>query len=67
VIPRAYDGTPWAGGSSAGAGQEAEADPDLRRRIYDTTRMATEMAGIDYGSDLSDEDRAALIEYLKTL
>jgi hypothetical protein len=68
VIPRAYDrnAVGWRFEPLA-AGQEAEADPDLRRRIFDTTRHGYGNGGHDYGSDLSSEERAALIEYLKTL
>jgi mono/diheme cytochrome c family protein len=68
VIPRVYDrnAVGWRFEPLA-AGQEAEADPDLRRRIFDTTRHGYGNGGHDYGSDLSSEERAALIEYLKTL
>jgi mono/diheme cytochrome c family protein len=66
--PRVYDGDAvgWRF-ERLESGQEAEADPDLRRRIYDTTRHGYGNGGHPYGGDLSDEDRAALIEYLKTL
>jgi cytochrome c5 len=52
VIPRAYDrnAVGWRFEPLA-AGQEAEADPDLRRRIFDTTRHGYGNGGHDYGSD----------------
>lgn len=37
------------------------------RRIYDTSQPGRSNAGHTFGDDLSDEDRRALIEYLKTL
>ncbi len=45
--------------------------PDLppleRRKIYDTTQPGRSNAGHTYGDDLTDEERWAIIEYLKTL
>jgi hypothetical protein len=45
--------------------------PDLipfeRRRIYDTTRPGQGNGGHTFGDDLSEEERIAVIEYLKTL
>ena len=38
-----------------------------RRKVYDTTKPGRSNAGHTYGDDLSDEDRRAVIEYLKTL
>ena len=49
------------------AGQGAEPDADARRRIYDTTLRGYGNGGHVYGADLTDAERAALIEYLKTL
>jgi mono/diheme cytochrome c family protein len=68
VLPRVYD-TDAVGWSFEvlDAGQDAEPDPALRRRIYDTTRYGYGNGGHGYGSDLSNADRAALIEFLKTL
>ena len=47
------------------------ADPNLpgveKRRIYDTTVPGQGNAGHTFGDDLSEEDRMAVIEYLKTL
>jgi mono/diheme cytochrome c family protein len=48
-------------------GQDAEPDASLRRRIYDTTRMGYGNGGHTYGDALAPDDRAALLEYLKTL
>ncbi|MDB4967053.1 MAG: hypothetical protein JWN44_2742, partial [Myxococcales bacterium] len=38
-----------------------------RRRIYDTTKTAYGNGGHTFGDALSPEDRAAVLEYLKTL
>jgi hypothetical protein len=38
-----------------------------RRKIYDTTLPGRSNRGHTYGDDLTDDDRAAVIEYLKTL
>jgi mono/diheme cytochrome c family protein len=68
VLPRAYDreAVGWRF-EALDAGQDAEGEPALRRRIYDTTRTGYGNGGHGFGADLSAEDRAALIEYLKTL
>jgi mono/diheme cytochrome c family protein len=68
ALPRAYDreAVGWQF-ERLDTGQEAEDDPDLRRRIYDTTRHGYGNGGHTYGADMPAEDRAALIEYLKTL
>lgn len=42
-------------------------DPSARKRIYDTTRPGYSNEGHLFGDALSAEERAALIEYLKTL
>ena len=49
------------------AGQDAEPDEDLRVRIYDTTQLGYGNGGHTFGDELSAADRAALLEYLKTL
>jgi mono/diheme cytochrome c family protein len=49
------------------AGQEAAASQDERVRIYDTTLLGYGNRGHTFGDALSAEDRAAVIEYLKTL
>jgi mono/diheme cytochrome c family protein len=68
VLPRDYDEEAMGWRFEAlQAGQEAEADPEARVRIYDTTRHGYGNGGHLYGSDLSAEERAALIAYLKTL
>lgn len=50
---------------------DAPADPGLpgvqRRRIYDTMRPGQSNAGHTFGDKLTEEQRIALIEYLKTL
>jgi RoxA-like, cytochrome c-like len=38
-----------------------------RRKVYDTTLPGRGNGGHTYGDDLSDDDRLAVIEYLKTL
>jgi mono/diheme cytochrome c family protein len=48
-------------------GQGAEADPDKRKLIYDTTQPGSGAGGHTYGDALSATDRAAVLEYLKTL
>jgi len=45
----------------------AEMTPYQRRRIYDTTRPGQGNGGHTFGDDLSEEQRQAVIEYLKTL
>ncbi|MDF2231719.1 hypothetical protein P2H44_04070 [Albimonas sp. CAU 1670] len=49
------------------AGQEAETDPDARSRIYDATLPGYGAGGHAYGDALGEAERAALLEYLKTL
>lgn len=50
---------------------KTEVDPKLsgfeKRKIYDTTRPGLSNGGHTYGDDLTDEERMAIIEYLKTL
>jgi mono/diheme cytochrome c family protein len=48
-------------------GQAAEADPVKKKHIYDTTLTGYSNAGHPFGDPLSAEDRARVIEYLKTL
>ncbi len=47
------------------------ADPALpareRRKVYDTTEPGRSNAGHTFGDDLTDDERMAVIEYLKTL
>jgi cytochrome c2 len=38
-----------------------------RRRVYDTSQTGRNNTGHTYGDDLTDDDRFAIIEYLKTL
>jgi hypothetical protein len=50
---------------------ERPADPKLpateRRKIYDTTQPGRHNTGHTYGDKLTDDERMAVIEYLKTL
>jgi mono/diheme cytochrome c family protein len=52
---------------SLDAAEVEAASPSDRLRIYDTTVMGYGNGGHVYGDTLSDDDRWALIEYLKTL
>ncbi|MEM6944129.1 MAG: hypothetical protein AAF565_10315 [Pseudomonadota bacterium] len=55
----AYDALP--------SGQADESDPAKRRRIYDTTLHGYGNGGHTYSDALGDQEREALLEYLKTL
>jgi mono/diheme cytochrome c family protein len=46
---------------------EAKMSGAERRKIYDTTRPGHGNGGHTFGDDLTEEERAAVIEYLKTL
>jgi mono/diheme cytochrome c family protein len=48
-------------------GKEGAADPDAARFIYDTTRRGYGNGGHKFGDVLTEQERAALLEYLKTL
>ncbi len=48
-------------------GKGAAEDREMRARIYDTTLPGYANGGHLYGDDLSDRERAAILEYLKTL
>jgi len=48
-------------------GKEGETDLKTKNALYDTTRLGYSNAGHTYGDGLSAEERAAVIEYLKTL
>lgn len=48
-------------------GKAEEADVASRKHIYDTTLPGYSNQGHTFGDDLSDEERGAVIEYLKTL
>jgi cytochrome c5 len=48
-------------------GQAAETNAQVKVKIYDTTLTGYGNGGHTYGDVLGDADRAALIEYLKTL
>ncbi|MBT8418746.1 MAG: hypothetical protein KJO42_15020 [Silicimonas sp.] len=68
TLPRDYDRTAMGWRFEAlDQGQSAQPDPALRRRIYDTTFRGYGNGGHTYGDDLTDAERTALIEYLKTL
>ncbi len=48
-------------------GREQFASLEEQKWVYDTTRVGYGNQGHDFGDELTDEERAALIEYLKTL
>lgn len=48
-------------------GKEGSADPVRRKRIYDTTLPGYSNRGHTFGDALSEGERSALLEYLKTL
>jgi mono/diheme cytochrome c family protein len=48
-------------------GKDGANDNRQRKRIYDTTLYGYSNAGHTFGDDLTDADRRAVIEYLKTL
>jgi hypothetical protein len=48
-------------------GPEEGAPGDARRRVYDTTQPGRGNGGHTFGDDFSQEERRAVIEYLKTL
>jgi hypothetical protein len=45
----------------------ADMPPYERRKIYDTAKPGRSNAGHTYGDDLTEDERMAVIEYLKTL
>ena len=47
--------------------QSAEPNAAKRVKIYDTTNLGYGNKGHIYGDDLTDDERAAVLEYLKTL
>jgi len=48
-------------------GREQFASLDEQKWVYDTTRPGFDNQGHDFGDVLSDDERGALLEYLKTL
>lgn len=48
-------------------GKAEAGDPDERKRIYDTTLPGYSNKGHTFGDVLTDAERAAVLEYLKTL
>src|SRR5690606_6520779 len=48
-------------------GKEAARTPEESKRIYDTTLYGYSSAGHTFGDDLTNADRRALLNYLKTL
>lgn len=48
-------------------GKAAQPDERLRKRVYDTTLPGYSNQGHPFADELSDEQRRAVIEYLKTL
>lgn len=49
------------------AGQDAEPDAERRKLIYDTTQLGYGNGGHTFGDTLTADERAALLEYLKTI
>jgi hypothetical protein len=45
----------------------ADTPPIERRKVYDTSQRGRSNAGHVYGDDLSEDERMAVIEYLKTI
>ena len=70
---RSFDSTDFDQGavgwnfSALDHGKAAETDDKTKRALYDTTRIGYANAGHTFGDALSADDRAAVIEYLKTL
>jgi mono/diheme cytochrome c family protein len=66
--PRRYDpdtlGWEW---ERLDAGHSSIASPEERRRVYDTTLPGYGNEGHRFGDPLTDAERRAVIEYLKTL
>jgi mono/diheme cytochrome c family protein len=52
---------------SLSTGKQGIEDPVERKRLYDTTLPGYSNSGHRFGDGLSDDDRRAVIEYLKTL
>ena len=52
---------------SLSKGKQDIEDPVERKRVYDTTLPGYSNSGHRFGDGLSDDDRRAVIEYLKTL
>jgi mono/diheme cytochrome c family protein len=48
-------------------GQSAESDDSVRIKIYDTTQLGYGNGGHTFGDVLTPDERAAVLEYLKTL
>ena len=48
-------------------GKDGETDATAKKALYDTTRIGYSNAGHTFGDSLSAEERASVIEYLKTL
>lgn len=68
VLPRDYDreALGWRH-EVLEAGKDALHDPSERARVYDTTLPGYDNGGHAFGSALTEAERAALLEYLKTL
>jgi mono/diheme cytochrome c family protein len=66
--PRSYDAQVlgWSH-EELEAGKSAVDDPAAQARIYDTSLPGYTNGGHLYGDDLSDQQRDAVLEYLKTL
>ncbi|MFV8755080.1 hypothetical protein ACNOYE_31410 [Nannocystaceae bacterium ST9] len=55
-------GWPWLAAQS-----QADTPVDQRKYVYDTTLMSHSKGGHTFGDHLSDAERSAVLEYLKTL
>jgi len=49
------------------AGPDMKTHPHEKRKVYDTSQPGRSNAGHTFGDDLTDAERMAVIEYLKTL
>jgi hypothetical protein len=65
----AYDGQKlgWKVEILSAAPDPKKLSPTEYRKIYDTTRIGRGNGGHTFGDDLSEDERMAVIEYLKTL
>jgi len=55
------------GSANIDHGQAAETNASMKVRIYDTSLAGYGNGGHTYGDQLTEDDRRALLEYLKTL
>ena len=71
LVPHRRGGLRQGEGRLEGAGRWTRCrrveQPHERRKVYDTTQPGRGNGGHTFGDDLTDEERRAVIEYLKTL